>query len=1487
MRVTVRIPDILTQVFSPLSRFASRILNSCLVVVLVASAAAQQPVLRPRDASFTAAWQALGPGSVVSPTYGNLSGRINAVAVDPNDTTGNTVYLGTTDGGVWKSSNAAASAAAVTFAPLTDALPVFSQSAGSTVVPSLAIGALAVQLGSGGVVLAGTGDPNDASDSLYGEGLLRSADGGATWTLVQVSHDGANGLHSFVGLSTAGLAWSTASPSLVVAAFTTSPLATVEGATNSSSVAGIYYSTDAGVTWQMATLYDGATEVQTAQPLGTGQVGNAATSVVWDALRGSFYAAVRGHGYYASSDGVKWVRMSAQPGAALTVANCPVGVSGNGAATCPIFRGTLAVQAATGDLYALTVDASNNDQGLWQDLCNASKGVCSDGAPVFATRIDNGALDVGSGNVAIAQGDYNLALSAAPVAANGTVLFAGTVDLYRCAMSYGATACVLRNTTNAINGCNASAAVAASQHALAAVAQTSGVPVLWLGNDGGLWRSVDGVAETGAACAATDASHFDNLNAGIGAGGSLAAVVGFAQSPTDADVLVVGLGANGSAATTAASQGLAWSQLSAGEGGLPLVDAVTPTNWYAAIGAGVNEKACAQGGNCKASDFVAPATIGGAQVNYDAALLDAPVLLDPALPAEMLTATCRVWRGPASSGGSWTGANAISAAFGGGATPCMTASPLVRSLAAGGPSTTSANAQNSGSEVMYAGLAGVLDGGTATLGGHVFVTTTANINGNTSAWKDVAASPVTNDAAHAGVFNPNGFDVSSLVVDAHDATGATVYATIAGIGASAVPHVYRSTDFGARWVTVSSNLPNAPVNALVVDPNDANTVYVATDAGVYATQGVTTCVTDSCWNLLGTGLPNAPVTSLAAAVKLPTDDGRTGMLRAGTYGRGLWQTPLLAAVSAAQPGMALSVAAMDFGQQQVATIGAVQTLTVTSSGASPLVIGSINVSGDFTETDTCAAETLAPNTTCAIKIAFAPTAMGARSGTLTVYANVAGGQATATLTGTGTAAASVVLTPGSLTFSAVTVNHTSGAQIINVANTGGAVATLQTPVVTGDFAISANTCVVALAVNTSCSVSVTFTPMASGTRNGTLSVTDSAGTQVAVLTGTGNAPATDALAPTAISFGTVVVGARSSVMQVTLTNAGDAALTLITVASGSSEFAATNGCGATLAAHASCAMSVVFVPSATGMRTGTLTVGDAFRSQTVSLTGTGQAGAGVSVTPVSLGFGASGVGLTAASQVLTLTNNGGAVLTIAGAVVSGDFVLASNTCGATLAVSQSCALTVVFTPSVAGTRVGTLTVTDNAAGGMQTVALSGMGIDFTLAANGSMSATVVATGGSATFPLLLTALNGVSASAALSCNGAPAHTMCSVTPASATIGSALNVSAVVSTGIASAAVAPSRDAPWSRAEVLFAVTMLPWLVLGVRSRRLRMRWLAAAVVGLMVALGSVGCGAGRTIPDSGGGTPVATPASPGTYTLTVSATAAGVTHSVPITLTVQ
>jgi hypothetical protein len=1425
-------------------------------------------------ANLTAAWQPLGPNSILSPTYNNLTGRVTALAPDPNDATGNTLYLGSTGGGVWKSTNAAGPLASVTFAPLTDTLPVFSANAGTGVIPSLSIGAIAVQPNLNPIVLAGTGDPNDATDSYYGEGILRSADNGLTWTLIQGSHDGANGNHSFIGLATAALVFSTSTPTLAVAAFTVSPQSAIVDAATNASIPGLYYSTDAGITWQMATIYDGSQVVQQPQPLGTGESGNPATSVVWDPIRQQFYAAIRSHGYYSSPDGATWTRLTNQPGTALTTANCPIGSNGLGSSTCPIFRGTLAAQPATGDLYALTVDANDTDQGLWQDLCNATSNTCAAPAPTFATRIDAGALDTGT---SIPQGSYNLTLTAAPAASNSSLLFAGNLDLYRCSLASSATACSWRNTTNTLDGCNAPAEVAPAQHALATISQTSGIPILYLGNDGGLWRSLDGVAETGSVCSSTDNIHFDNLNPAFTA--SLAEVVGFAQDPTNANTLLAGLGAIGSAATSTASQPTTWPQRSAGEGGFPSIDPTTPANWYIAVGSEINVSFCDLGILCTATDFVPPATIGEPQVSDDTALLDAPTLLDPAQPTNLIVGTCRIWRGPSQSSSTWSSANAISPAFDGLSVPCTSTSALIRSLAAGGQLSTSSNAQLSGSQVLYAGLAGALDGG-GTLPGHLFATTNANLPSPT--WLDTALSPVTNDTANAFLFNPGNFDISSIAVDPHDITGATVYATIMGFG---FPHLYRSTDFGAHWLNLSANLPDAPANAIVVDPNDANTVYIALDTGVYVTQAVTTCPTTNCWSVLGIALPNSPIIALAIGPNLPVGDGRRGLLRAATYGRGLWQTPLLTAVSIAQPAITLSATSFTFGPQQVATQSAAQTLTITSSGNAPVTFGTPAITGDFTETDDCAGQTVAVNATCTVQIVFAPTLTGPRSGQLTIYANISGGQATGDLSGTGTTPASVVLNPLSLAFAATVVNQTTASQNITISNTGGNPATLQTPVITGadpsDFNLAANTCVATLAPSTGCTVSIAFTPTASGSRSATFSITDTAGTQTANLSGTGNSPATDTLSPNSLTFGQQTIGTTSAAQSVTLTNSGGVALTLITASvTAGSDFAVTNSCGNSLAANSTCAFSVTFSPTATGARSATLTIADQFRTQTVLLNGTGVAPPGVSLSPVSLIFPATGVGLTALPQTLTLTNNGGLALNISSISASTGFLIAANACSSTLAVNAACTLSIVFTSSAAGPVSGTLTITDNATTAIQVVSLSGIGIDFTLTSNGPTTVTLPSTGGSGTYPMLLSSLAGLSGSVAIGCSGAPANTTCNVLPSVAPLGGTATIAVTVETAASPTPAIASGSSKWPARSVFFAL-LLPFAALFRKRRRV-----TAAVVVLFLAT-CTGCGADRVIPNSQSIPGTNNPTPKGTYSLTVSGSAAGLTHSVGVTLVVQ
>jgi hypothetical protein len=1452
----------------------------CAAVLLALSAsgwaqATSAQSAQPRIDPLNVAWTSVGPAQVASQSFGDVTGRVTAVAIDPADATGNTVYLGTTGGGVWKSVNAAGTAGNVTFVPLTDTLPVFSANAGSAAIPALSIGAIGI---GDGILLAGTGDANNASDSYYGEGILRSADGGVTWTLAQESHDGVAGNHTFAGLAVAGFAWGTTTPSLVVAALSQSAEGVLVNAPDATySVMGLYYSTDAGVTWQMGTIEDGSQIVQ--QPLPGGAPGNAATAVVWNPVRQMFYAAVRFHGYYASSDGMTWTRLAAQPGTALTMTACPTNPGSTGSTACPVFRGALAVQSATGDTFALAVDLNNLDQGAWQDACGLSGSRCAN--PIgFGKRLASAPLEVGSGSTAITLADYNLAIAAV---ANGadTLLFAGTVDLYRCSLAAG---CAWRNTTNAENGCATPAMVSPAQHAIAALPAvgTAGLPLVYLGNDGGAWRSIDGVNQQQAPCSSDDKTHFQNLNAGLG---SLAEVVSLAQHPTDPATLLVGLGANGTAGTGAATTATTWPQISAGEGGTVAIDAENPQNWYVSTAAGVNLHYCGNGNACTAANFTGSPTIGYAQVENDASLIDAPFLLDPALTSNVLIGTCRIWRGAAETGIDWPGSNAISATLGSGVVgACNATDAMVRSLAAGGPVSGAVSPQNAGSTVLYAGMAGNLDGG-STYAGHLFANYAAGTAGVTTPWTDVAKSTVTNDVSDAGVFNPGGFDISSVVADAHDATGKTVYATVMGFAGNGVnaPHVYRSTNGGASWTNISSNLPNAPANGLVIDPNDANTVYVAMNTGVYATTQVATCASANCWSVYGESLPNAPIVSLAAAAGMATGDGRDGELRAATYGRGVWEIPLLTASAAASPAMTLNPSTLTFSTQAVGTASAAETITVTNSGTAVLTVSQIVTTGDFTETDNCVG-TVAIGATCAVQVEFLPASTGIRTGLVTIYGNVAGGQATVALTGTAVPAPAIILNPITLTYSGTNVGSVSAAQNITISNTGGVTATLQTPVVTGDFEIAANTCGPTLAPSVGCTVSVVFQPTASGTRTGSFSVTDNLGIQTSSLTGVGVLPATDALAPLALTFATQQLSTAGSTQQVTLTNAGDAALTLIVAQITSGSFTVVNGCGNSLNGHSACSLLVGFAPTSVGSATGVLTLTDEYRSQTVSLSGAGVAPAGVSLSPAStIAFAPTGVGLSATSQTVTLTNNGGVSLLIQSIVSTGDFSIAagSNICAASLAPGTSCVLQIIFAPTVAGSRAGTLTVVDSAASSPQSLQLTGTGVDFSLTANGSTTQIITA-GGEAVYPLLLSSVAGVTGTVAFACTGAPAYSTCLVNPASGSLGGAETISVTVATDVASLRpFATPREHP-----TMWLVGLLPLGLLGFA--RPTRRPCVALLAGCVLAL--AGCQASRTIPlvstnASGGESTIPTPA--GTYNLAVAGTSAGLTRSVGLTLVVQ
>jgi hypothetical protein len=219
--------------------------------------------------------------------------------------------------------------------------------------------------------------------------------------------------------------------------------------------------------------------------------------------------------------------------------------------------------------------------------------------------------------------------------------------------------------------------------------------------------------------------------------------------------------------------------------------------------------------------------------------------------------------------------------------------------------------------------------------------------------------------------------------------------------------------------------------------------------------------------------------------------------------------------------------------------------------------------------------------------------------------------------------------------------------------------------------------------------------------------------------GSGGSSPTISLSPTALTFASTTVGSTTASQLVTLKNTGTASLTLtsetITGTNASSFLKSATTCGATLAASATCTVSVEFKPATTGALTASLSVADnaAGSPQTVTLNGTGAPATTVSLTPSSLTFAATAVGATSAAQVVTVKNNTAAAVTLTSETITGtnasSFIKGTTTCTASLAAGASCTVSITFKPTATGTLTANLSVADSAASSPQLATLTGTG----------------------------------------------------------------------------------------------------------------------------------------------------------------------------------
>lgn len=423
-----------------------------------------------------------------------------------------------------------------------------------------------------------------------------------------------------------------------------------------------------------------------------------------------------------------------------------------------------------------------------------------------------------------------------------------------------------------------------------------------------------------------------------------------------------------------------------------------------------------------------------------------------------------------------------------------------------------------------------------------------------------------------------------------------------------------------------------------------------------------------------------------------------------------------------------SPTSLTFSSQTVGTTSAPQTITITNSGSAALLITSIvsqgTNAGDFVPTPTGCASVAPSGGTCTVSVTFTPAATGARSSAIVFTDNASGSPQSVPVSGTGAGGTpGIGFSPTSLAFPNTAVTVTSSALSTTVTNTGGATLTFSSVSLTGtnagDFAISANTCTGSIAINATCSVSVTFTPTATNQRTANISFADNApgSPQTVPLTGVGTQAGTS-FSPTSISFGSQTVNTTSAATSTTLTNTGTATLNITSIAItgvNATDYAiSAKTCGTTLAASGTCTVSVTFTPSATGSRTASISFTDNAPNspQTVPLSGTGTASASVSFTPSNISFGNQAVGTSSAASPVTMTNTGG--VNITGITISITGTNASsfsqtNNCPASLAPAGTCTINAVFTPTAAGALSASISVADSIAGSPQTIPLSGTG----------------------------------------------------------------------------------------------------------------------------------------------------------------------------------
>ena len=827
-------------------------------------------------------WQLTGPQPTNVPAllgsfpsldnvgFPTVSGRVTALAVDTTDATGNTIYLGAAAGGVWKTTNGGTS-----WTPLTDNQP------------SLAVGSIAIDPNNHNTIYVGTGEDNFNLDGFYGVGILKSTDGGATWTQL--------GASVFAGAKSPDIGGAKIGAIAVQPGNSNVVLASVDFFDRNDPNGGVYQSLDGGVTWNRpAAGAQGAAGTDLVFDPTIVAANNAAT--VYAALGDVFSPGAASNGIWKSTDsGAHWTKLAGGL-PAINVGRITLGYAHS-------------TSGATATIYAAIADASTNS-GLLLGLFVTTNGGTSwtklTNTPDFC--VEPGGLD--------GQCFYDLTVAVHPANANFVVL-GGSAYLDNSTTLFKSTDGGATWSTCSVNPCsNPNGASTASTdftigstnvrphvdtHALA-FAPNGATPRLYTGDDGGVWRTDDPTPGN---------PLWVDLNATL-------AISQFypGATPSVSDENY-GFGGTQDNDIQVFSGALGWTMAPAcGDGGYTAVDTTTPTTIYA----GCNAFAGAKVTKSVFNGLFTPGPIPTPVPSFVSAETEItasgdtmgfipPLAIDPQSPSDLYFGTCRIWE-TTSGGVSQFGSPAWS--------------PITGDLTNGNASVAACAVADEITSIDVSQKSfGLLLVGTS----------------NGKVWQS-SGFPIEIDNG----LLPNRH-ITAVRSKPSDTTGNIAYVTFSGFGScagcgSTPGHVFKTTNAMqgplATWTNISGNLPDVPVNDIIVDhhgtipPSDA--LYIATDVGVFSCPDPEAATPCTNWTVVGDGLPNSPVLSLAMR---PT----SRILRAATHGRSMWDiqltdvqpTPQLAvptlgsltpaAVMAGSPTTNVTVTGVNFGPNTQVAVG--------------------------------------------------------------------------------------------------------------------------------------------------------------------------------------------------------------------------------------------------------------------------------------------------------------------------------------------------------------------------------------------------------------------------------------------------------------------------------------------------------------------------------------------------------------------------------------